>query len=85
LFRCQIKGGRFHTLIISRRQARCNLPSPAGGAARENVRGVRNKQSNAGTRLADALYGLIRDADEGEPWAMTILAQLRPHRVVTLV
>jgi hypothetical protein len=49
------------------------------------VRGVRNKQRHAGTRLADALYGLIRDADEGEPWAMTILAQLRPHRVVTLV
>jgi hypothetical protein len=32
-----------------------------------NVRGVRNKQSNAGTQLADALYGLSRDADEGEP------------------
>jgi hypothetical protein len=67
LFRCQLKGGRFHMLIIPRRQARCNLPSPAGRAALENVRGVRNKQSNAGTQLEDALYGLSRDADEGEP------------------
>jgi hypothetical protein len=58
---------------------------PAGRAALENVRGVRNKQSNAGTQRADALYGLSRDADEGEPRAMTILAQLRPRRIGTLV
>lgn len=49
------------------------------------MRGVRDEQSNAGVRLADALCGLIRDADEGEPWAMATLAQLRQRRVVTLV
>jgi hypothetical protein len=57
----------------------------ARGIARKKVRGVRDEQSNAGVRLADALCGLIRDADEGEPWAMATLAQLRQRRVVTLV
>jgi hypothetical protein len=31
------------------------------------------------------LYRLIRDAEEREPWAMAILAQLRQRQVVTLV
>ena len=57
----------------------------ARGIARKKVRGVRDEQSNAGVRLADALCGLSRDAEEGEPWAMAILAQLRQRRVVTLV
>ena len=39
----------------------------ARGIARKKVRGVRDEQSNAGVRLADALCGLIRDAEEGEP------------------
>ena len=55
----------------------------ARGIARKKVRGVRDEQSNAGVRLADALCGLIRDADEGEPWAMATLAQLRQRGVVT--
>jgi hypothetical protein len=57
----------------------------ARGIARKKVRGVRDEQSNAGVRLADALCGLIRDADEGEPWALAILAQLRHRQVVTLL
>jgi hypothetical protein len=31
------------------------------------------------------LYRWIRDAEEEEPWAMAILAQLRLRQVVTLV
>jgi Protein of unknown function (DUF3800) len=57
----------------------------ARGIARKKVRGVRDERSNAGVRLADALCGLIRDADEGEPWAVAILTQLRQRGVVTLV
>ena len=57
----------------------------ARGIARKKVRGVRDERSNAGVRLADALCGLIRDADEGEPWALAILAQLRQRGVVTLL
>ena len=55
----------------------------ARGIARKKVRGVRDEQSNAGVRLADALCGLIQDAEEGELWAMATLAQLRQRRVVT--
>ena len=36
-------------------------------------------------RLADALCGLIRDAEDGEPWAVATLARLRQRGVVTLV
>ena len=52
---------------------------------RKKVRGVRDEQSNAGVRLADALCGLIRDAEDGEPWAVATLARLRQRGVVTLV
>ena len=57
----------------------------ARGIARKKVRGVRDEQSNAGVRLADALCGLIRDAEDGEPWAVATLARLRQRGVVTLI
>lgn len=57
----------------------------AHGIARKKVRGVRDEQSNAGVRLADALCGLIRDAEDGEPWAVATVARLRQRGVVTLV
>jgi hypothetical protein len=57
----------------------------ARGIARKKVRGVRDEHSNAGIRLADALCGLIRDAEEGEPWAVAVFKRLRQRGVVTLV
>ena len=55
------------------------------GITRKKVRGVRDEQSNAGIRLADALCGLIRDAEDGEPWAVAALARLRQRGIVTLI
>lgn len=57
----------------------------ARGIERKKVRGVRDEQSDAGIRLADALCGLVRDAEEGEPWAVAAFAHLRQRGVVTLV
>jgi hypothetical protein len=57
----------------------------ARGIERKKVRGVRNEQSDAGIRLADALCGLVRDAEEGEPWAVAAFALLRQRGVVRLV
>jgi len=57
----------------------------ARGIARKKVRGVRDEYSNAGVRLADALCGLIRDADDGEPWAVAAFERLYQRGIVTLV
>ena len=57
----------------------------ARGIERKKVRGVRNEQSDAGIRLADALCGLVRDAEDGEPWAVAAFEHLRQRGVVRLV
>jgi hypothetical protein len=46
------------------------MPSP-------KIRGVRNEKSDAGIRLADALCGLVRDAEEGQDWAYEALEKLQ--------
>ncbi len=52
---------------------------------RKKVRGVRDEQSNAGIRLADALCGLVRDVEEGQPWAVNAFARLQRRGLVVLV
>jgi uncharacterized protein DUF3800 len=41
------------------------------------VRGVQKQQNNAFIRLADALCGLVRDAAEGNVWALNALQRLK--------
>ena len=41
------------------------------------VRGVQKEQNNALIRLADALCGLVRDAEEGQLWAVDALDRLQ--------
>lgn len=41
------------------------------------VRGVQKEQNNALIRLADALCGLVRDAEEGQPWTVDALGRLQ--------
>ena len=45
--------------------------------ARKKVRGVRDETSSAGVRLADALCGLCRDVEDGEPWATEAFSRLQ--------
>ncbi len=40
------------------------------------VRGVLKEENNAMIRLADAICGLIRDAEEGQTWAGSMLRHL---------
>lgn len=47
------------------------------------VRGVRREENDAFIRLADALCGLVRDAEERQPWAQEMLASLQQRGVVT--
>lgn len=47
------------------------------------VRGVRREENDAFIRLADALCGLVRDAEEQQPWAQDMLASLQQRGVVT--
>jgi hypothetical protein len=47
------------------------------------VRGVRKDENDAFIRLADAVCGLVRDAEEAVPWAVSALSQLREAGVVT--
>jgi hypothetical protein len=49
------------------------------GIGPRKIRGVRDEKSNAGIRLADAICGLIRDAEEGQQWASAALARLQRH------
>jgi len=42
----------------------------------KKVRGVQKEQNNAFIRLADALCGLVRDAEEGQAWAVDALRRL---------
>jgi uncharacterized protein DUF3800 len=41
------------------------------------VRGVQKEQNNAFIRLADALCGLVRDAEEGNSWAQDAVRRLQ--------
>jgi len=47
------------------------------GVGSRKIRGVRDEKSDAGIRLADALCGLIRDAEEGQQWARDAVQRLR--------
>lgn len=47
------------------------------------VRGVRKDENDAFIRLVDAVCGLIRDADEKNPWAVSMLQQLGDTGVIT--
>jgi Protein of unknown function (DUF3800) len=47
------------------------------------VRGVRREENDAFMRLADALCGLVRDAEEQQPWAQEMLASLQQRGMVT--
>lgn len=52
---------------------------------RKKVRGVRDEYSSAGIRLADALCGLVRDVEEGQPWAVNAFERLQRRGLVVLV
>jgi hypothetical protein len=41
------------------------------------VRGVLKEENNALSRLADAICGLVRDAEEGQSWAVDVLHRLQ--------
>ena len=47
------------------------------------VRGVRREENDACIRLADALCGLVRDAEEQQPWARAMLESLQQRGIVT--
>ena len=47
------------------------------GVGSRKIRGVRDEKSDAGVRLADALCGLIRDAEEGQQWARDAVQRLQ--------
>jgi hypothetical protein len=49
----------------------------ARGIGPRKIRGVRDEKSDAGIRLADALCGLIRDAEEQQRCASAALAHLQ--------
>lgn len=49
----------------------------ARGIGPRKIRGVRDEKSDAGIRLADALCGLIRDAEEQQKWASKALSRLQ--------
>lgn len=50
---------------------------------RRKVRGVRNEESESFILLADALCGLIRDADGSDKWATAILNKMKKEGIVT--
>lgn len=49
------------------------------------VRGILKEENNSLIRLADALCGLIRDVDDGWPWAVEALARLQRRNLATQV
>ena len=48
---------------------------------RRKVRGVRNEQSESFILLADALCGLIRDADGGDEWAIFMVNKMKKEGI----
>lgn len=47
------------------------------------VRGVRRDENNAFIRLADAICGAMRDAEEGNAWAKKIVRRLMKRSILT--
>lgn len=50
--------------------------------ARSFVKMIRRDESSSLIRLADALCGLLRDADEGSEWARGIVKSLRRRKII---
>lgn len=50
---------------------------------RRKVRGVKNEESNSFILLADALCGLVRDANEGDDWSSTTLNKMKKKGILT--
>ena len=46
------------------------------------IRGVKKDENNAFIRLADALCGLVRDANDGNDWAMKSIGKLMKKKIV---
>lgn len=51
--------------------------------ARTFVKMIRRDESSSLIRLADALCGLLRDAEEGNEWAETLVLSLRKRKILT--
>ena len=47
------------------------------------IRGVKRDENSVFIRIADALCGLVRDANDGEEWANVILKKMRKNKIVT--
>lgn len=47
------------------------------------VSGVKKEENNALIRLADAVCGLVRDAHEGDKWAITAVRRLKRRDILT--
>lgn len=50
---------------------------------RRKVRGVRKEEGSSFIRLADALCGLVRDANESNKWAFPMLNKLKKKGIVS--
>ena len=50
---------------------------------RRKIRGARNEESESFILLADALCGLIRDANGGDEWAISILNKMKKEGIIT--
>lgn len=48
---------------------------------RRKVVGVKRDENNSIIRLADAICGLVRDAEDGQPWAKNMLATLVKKKI----
>lgn len=46
------------------------------------VSGVRKEENNALIRLADAVCGLVRDAEEGDEWSIKAVRKLKRRRIL---
>ncbi|QQS61159.1 MAG: DUF3800 domain-containing protein [Candidatus Moraniibacteriota bacterium] len=47
------------------------------------IRGVKKDENNAFIRLVDAMCGLIRDAEEGDVWALSIVKKLLTKNILS--
>jgi len=49
----------------------------------KKISGIKNENSNAFIRLADAICGLVRQAEKNKKWAKDILQKLRKKKIIT--
>ena len=49
----------------------------------KKIRGIKKEGSNEFIRLADAICGLIRDADDKKTWAKNFLKKLEQKKIIT--